>query len=1052
MNPALLRVVRPLAALRLAALTLLALGTVPGPAAAQYFGRNKVQYDELRFRVLKTPHFDIHYYPAQEEAVQDMVRMSERWYERFARTFQHDFESSKPLIFYADHPDFQQTNTLDGFISEGTGGVTESLKDRVILPLTGAYQSTDHVLGHELVHAFQYNVSKNRRNGGINGLMRLPLWLVEGMAEYLSIGREDPNTAMWMRDAITHDDFPTIAEMSRESRFFPYRFGQALWAYIGGTYGDEVVLDLFRRSLRVGFEPAIEQLLGIGHDTLSAEWARRVSETYTPLMQGRQPADEAGRLMLAPSTGSGTLNVSPVLSPDGRYIAFLSEKDLFSIDLYLADAATGRILRKLSSSTSDTHYDALGFTETSGSFSPDGSQFVFVVFAGGDNEMVIVNLDGAVERRVPTPGIGSVANPAWSPDGTQIAFTGPIGGISDLFVYELESREIRQLTQDKHADYHPSWSPDGRTLAFATDRGPETDFTTLTFGELRLALLDVETREIRVIDVFGNVRHSNPQYAPDGRSLYFVSDQDGFADIYQIQLDTRETQRITRLVTGVSGITPHSPALSVAARTGELAFSVFSEFEFHVVALPASPQGSPVTLTADADARAARSLPPTDPDRPSRVAAYLADISVGLPPEGAYTVSDAEAYQPSLALDYLGQPYFGASADAYGYNVQAGASAFFSDMLGNRVLGVALSQQGTVKDIGGQVYYANLAHRWNWAVMGGHSPYQLLYHSYDYEGDQLFLRRQRLRIYETGATGMLAYPFSTSRRIEMGLGLLRYGFSLEEERWFLDSSGYYFTGQRDRTEIDTRCSDLTEDERLFGLIACKPSSLNMVQASLAYVGDNSFMGFTSPIRGGRFRFGLEATLGTENFLTAVADWRRYYSPHQNLTFALRGFHMGRWGLVESDAIQPLYLGNETLIRGYALESFQPDECEASQEEAPNEDSVCPAFSRLIGHRLGVANLEMRVPLLGFEQFGLIDFPYIPTELVAFADAGLAWDGEHPAKLEISRSGADRIPVFSAGFSARFNLLGLMIVEAYRAYPFQRQFKGAHWGVVLSQGW
>ena len=132
--------------------------------------------------------------------------MGERWYERLARTFQHDFEAKKPIILYADHPDFQQTNTLSGFIGEGTGGVTESLKNRVIMPLTGSYWDTDHVLGHELVHAFQYNIAQSRRGGGLRGLGTLPLWLVEGMAEYMSVGRDDPLTAMWLRDAIRRDD------------------------------------------------------------------------------------------------------------------------------------------------------------------------------------------------------------------------------------------------------------------------------------------------------------------------------------------------------------------------------------------------------------------------------------------------------------------------------------------------------------------------------------------------------------------------------------------------------------------------------------------------------------------------------------------------------------------------------------------------------------------------------------------------------------------------------------------------------------------------------
>ncbi|MCA9739221.1 MAG: peptidase S9, partial [Gemmatimonadetes bacterium] len=123
------------------------------PASAQYFGRNKVQYDSFNFEILPTQRFDIHFYQEAAVAIEDAARMGERWYERLARTFQHEFAQRKPVVLYADHPDFQQTNTLSGTLSEGTGGVTESLKNRVIMPLAGSYWDTDHVLGHELVHA-----------------------------------------------------------------------------------------------------------------------------------------------------------------------------------------------------------------------------------------------------------------------------------------------------------------------------------------------------------------------------------------------------------------------------------------------------------------------------------------------------------------------------------------------------------------------------------------------------------------------------------------------------------------------------------------------------------------------------------------------------------------------------------------------------------------------------------------------------------------------------------------------------------------------------------
>src|SRR5690349_15509642 len=129
---------------KFAAYALLLIACMPSFAAAQYFGRQKVQYEDFDWRVLETERFDIHYYPSEREVVQDAARESQRWYSRLSLAFQHEF-TKKPLIFYADHPDFQQTNVIGGMLSEGTGGVTEALKNRVIMPFTGVYEDNDHV-------------------------------------------------------------------------------------------------------------------------------------------------------------------------------------------------------------------------------------------------------------------------------------------------------------------------------------------------------------------------------------------------------------------------------------------------------------------------------------------------------------------------------------------------------------------------------------------------------------------------------------------------------------------------------------------------------------------------------------------------------------------------------------------------------------------------------------------------------------------------------------------------------------------------------------------
>ena len=57
------------------------------PSPAQYFGRNKVQYDKFDFKIMKTQHFDVYFYPEMEESANLSARMAERWYARLSRVF-----------------------------------------------------------------------------------------------------------------------------------------------------------------------------------------------------------------------------------------------------------------------------------------------------------------------------------------------------------------------------------------------------------------------------------------------------------------------------------------------------------------------------------------------------------------------------------------------------------------------------------------------------------------------------------------------------------------------------------------------------------------------------------------------------------------------------------------------------------------------------------------------------------------------------------------------------------------------------------------------------
>ncbi len=1017
-------------------IALLLMVIAPAVVHGQYFGRNKVQYEQFDFSVMKTEHFDIYFYPEEEAAVRDAARMAERWYERLSTIFQHDFSAKKPLILYANQGDFQQTNAISGMIGEGTGGVTESIKDRVILPFTGSYEENDHVLGHELVHAFQYDIANRGGSNGMQGMAQLPLWFIEGMAEYLSVGRVDPNSSMWLRDAVLRDDLPTIDDLGGNSKYFPYRYGQALWAYIGGRYGDDVVHDIYRGALSAGIEPSLRRVIGIGEDSLSALWHADLRSTYSPMLVGRTEPRALGERILAFDTDGGDLNVAPSISPDGKYVAFLSTRGLFSIDLFLADAATGEVISELFSAESDGHFDAIRFINSAGSWSPDGTRFAFVTFASGNDEISILDMATRnIDRRIRVEGIGAISNPGWSPDGTRLVFSGIAGGISDLYVVDVRTSRTERLTDDRNADIHPVWSPDGRTIAFASDRGSGTDFTRLTYSKLGISIIDVSTKAVRQLPLFQGADHINPQFSPDGRDIYFISNQDGFPDIYRYTLAGDQVHRVTKVATGISGIAASSPAMSVAAKSGRIMFSIFEGGSNSIHAMNPGTVTEELVTERVGDQLPGAILPPETAADVKMVDPYLNDAITGLPTQTDFEVVP---YSAALQLDYIGTPTVGVStSEAFGPSLGGAISAYFSDLLGNHQLGVSVQMNGlggglNLGDIGAEVFYLNQRNRWNWGATASHIPYvasQVFQRPVDITLDSqnvraIEVRQDFQRVYIDGGSLLTQYPFSTTQRFEAEAGYKHYGYDVR-------SNYEYYVGG------DIVGEKVVEGQTLEGL--------NLFQGTTALVGDNSHFGFTSPVEGTRYRLEAGATTGTLTFGTALADFRHYIFM-KPVTFAMRGFHYGRYGKDgESDRITPLFLGYPTYVHGY--ESFDISECEGT-----NADGTCPVYDRLLGSRMAVANLEVRLPLFGNSDFGLINFPFLPTELAAFLDAGVAWTSDQAPVFKLERNSMERIPVMSAGLAARVNVLGYMVVEIFYVYPFQRPEKGAHFGFQIAPGW
>ncbi len=1051
------------------------------PLAAQYFGQNKVQYRNFHFQSIQTEHFDIYYYPDERGGALDAARMAERAYARLSRILHHQFQGRKPIILYASQSDFQQTNVVDAS-GEGLGGVTEFFKHRAVLPFTGSYAEFEHVLQHEMVHQFQYDVySRGRPGAGVQTLVNVnpPLWFMEGMAEYLSLGPINPETAMWLRDAALEGHLPTIEEMTLDPYIFPYRYGHALFAYIGEKWGDEVIGEILQSSASSGIEAAIKRALGRSLEDLSNDWRDAVQSTFLPQLGDHYRARRIAQPTLTRRKTRGRIFLAPALTPDGKDIAFFGDQGNFFVDLWLANAETGRVKQRLVKSTLNNNYESLRFINSAGAFSPDGRFFAIAAKRKDRDDLVILDVKrGREERRIHV-ALNGLQTPQWSPDGRQLVFSGFNNGFSDLFIINRDGTGFRRLTSDKFADLHPAWSPDGRTIAFVTDRGGDTDFDLLRFGNLRIALYHLDTGTMELLGNMDAGKNINPVWAPDGRSLAFVSDRSGIANVFLYDFGDGRIYQLTNMFTGVQGITPLSPVLTWASHADRMAFVYYEDGQYSVYSVenPRSLRRTPyrgptaqpvVTLLAAEDrdsvlpapalVSAASSGTPSatpagtsgasfyrsgDGFRPSAspqpaesaaaappvtVRALLDSASLALPDTNEFSF---KPYKVRFTADYVVRPTVGYQRDNFGRGFFGGTAIALSDILGNHSVVLAGSINGRISEAQFLGVYINQSRRLNWA--GGFSQDPLyFYGGSDWTriedpanpGDSLEVFSSRVRRFVIrDAFAESYYPFDRFNRLELGLHAVNISEATLAFQTLYDATGAF---------VDQR------------LVSGGGPSATFVQPSLAHVHDNTLFGYVGPFAGSRSRLSISPAFGSWQFTAGLVDYRRYLF-FRPFTIAFRGMMFGRFGR-DADRF-PIFLGNTELLRGYTAGSLRDHECRAD----PTSQITCPQLDQLIGSKVAVTSVELRFPLTRSLVLGFLPVGFPPIEGAIFYDMGMAWDDA--SVLKWNRSATDdplrvRTPLRSWGTSIRANMLGLLIMRVDYTKPLDRPYKKAYWTISL----
>jgi len=694
-----------------------------GPAAAQinYFGQNKVQYRDFEWQVLQGDHVDVYHYPEEDELARLAMAYAEETFPFLVEKFGHTPTRRIPLIIYASHADFEQTNILPFVPPEGILGVTEYLKQRVAVPFQGNYAEFRHTIRHELVHAFQLSVGVEQFQRYPRGRQGTPLWWSEGLAEFWSAG-EDSRDHMFLRELTISGLLPSLRDLAYLYGFVAYPLGGAIHAWLAEEFGDWRVQVLYRDLWKYrSFEEALEGVYGLPLDDLNDRYQLHFKRRYFPAVASRDPMGVAAWRL-------ANVAIKPV--------AYRAPDDSVTRLLYLSPRTGFMAIHTMALDDPESGRPAL-----TGERSPEFESFHPFSSRIDTREGVAVFSSKYLERdalflwdlerrkvvgRYQFDGLVSILSPAWVPDGRSIVFSGlTVSGISDLYRLRLPEGTLERLTQDRYQDLDPTVSPDGRAVVFASDRTPFG-----TDGALNLFRLDLASGGVAYL-TYGPWRDETPRWADNGR-VYFSSDRSGIYDVYSVDEAGNGRQETATLSGAFDPQWVESDSVLVYGGFYELTYGVF---------------------------RRRAPLPP-DSAATFTLARYQEEPGWSWPElvDARYARANPTPYENRYSLDFAA----GDAAVAPGYGAAAGALFLFSDFLSDHLLFVSLTsfQQrdfgNLLGNINGSVFYLNQKRRLNW----GAGAFRL--RGTFYEGDFETVYN------ETSWGGMfgLRWPYSRFSRVE----------------------------------------------------------------------------------------------------------------------------------------------------------------------------------------------------------------------------------------------------------------------------------------------
>lgn len=869
----------------------LLLTTGAAPSLAQtpfvpYFGKNEVRYDTFRWTIYTTDHFEIYYYPETEQHLERIASYAESAYQKLSSEFKHDLGFKVPLLIFKTQAEFQQQNVIPGAVSEGVAAFAEPSRNRMLVPIDEPPDQLFRLITHELTHIFNFDIiPRSLVSRGV------PLWVDEGLADYMA-GVWRPLDLMTVRDATVADIIPPMSKFDGYGGFtnprLVYNLGHAAFEFIEEKWGKEGIrqfLFSLRKTAIGGGEGAFEEALRVSPDEFDQQFDTYMKDRFKPFRDKERPADYGRNLApdIRETKYSALLSIEP--SPSGDLLAAVvgNRKD-GELDIILVSTKDRQVVRNLTPGFSkDRGYEFLTVpgarwnTVPWIAWAPRGDRLAFFARTEKQRSLILMNVvTGKIEERYYLGSVDVPESPEFSLDGSKVYFSALRDAVGDIFELDLETRDVRNLTNDAFADYAPTISPSGNELVYLArvsgndklfelnlSSGQKTQLTFGTHDDAGAQFLDANTL------VFPST--ATDPAAPIDPS---VVRNGQIYNLWTLDRRTGELRQYTDTLTG-----NFSPALITPDENRRVAFVTYYKGEY----------GLHTQEFKEAKVTAASA----DFGEPGPIVDFQAPLSHTLIPANARVKGRFE----KLFLD--GRPPINLGVTSGG-DVFGGTAISFSDVLGDQnftFFAASVAQYRTLA-----FSYSDLSRRLQYAVQGFSQTqffYGLVPGLYD-PALTVFLRRDDALATRsiTGVSVFGIYPFNRYTRVELFGGVTR------------------FNDQFRNQALEDLSNDFQQNN--FGTQIFNNGTAVPVGAALVH--ESTVFREYGPLAGSTYRLSYQVSPKIGNTLarqTFDGDIRYYQRIASNgvAAFRLRGFDS------RGDVPDFFFFGGNSELRGYDYLEF-----------------------------------------------------------------------------------------------------------------------------------